>query len=91
MSGVHAPLLSNTDDSLSKLQPCANFLLESAEGVWYQGEIHKQIASNAGMFKKIRQVIRNINTEKYTTRAMACRTVLLKNVEIKANTFLKSA
>ena len=28
-------------ENLSKLQPCANFLLDSDEGVWYKGEIHK--------------------------------------------------
>jgi len=46
----YEPLLSNTgttDDSLSKaedlskLQPCANFLLESEPNKWYKGEIRK--------------------------------------------------
>lgn len=69
------PLLSNTgttDDSLSKagdlskLQPCANFLLKSQKDAWYHGKIHKQIASESNVFKKIRQAYRNLNDEKYT-------------------------
>ena len=32
---------SSKAENLSKLQPCANFLLDSDEGVWYEGEIHK--------------------------------------------------
>ena len=32
---------SSKAENLSKLQPCANFLLDSDEGVWYEGKIHK--------------------------------------------------
>jgi hypothetical protein len=53
-------------DELSKLQPCANFLLNCKPETWYYGEIHKQIPSDSNAFKKFRQVIRNMNDEKYT-------------------------
>lgn len=72
MSSVYTPLLSdnhsenseNTKD-LSKLQPCANFLLNSDNEVWYIGRIYKQKPS--GIFAKITQTWRNFVDEKYKT------------------------
>jgi len=70
-----APLLSdssnssdnlNDSDDLSKLQPCANFLLNCKPEKWYVGEIHKQIPSDSNAFKKFIQAHRNFIGEKYT-------------------------
>jgi hypothetical protein len=63
------PLLSpnsNESNDLSKLQPCANFLLNCDPDTWYVGEIHKQIPSDSNALKKFIQAHRNFTGEKYT-------------------------
>ena len=57
---------STDSDGLSKLQPCANFLLNCETGNWYKGKIHKQISSDSGVFRKMIQAYRNLHDKKYT-------------------------